>query len=142
MTLKGVLRMGQKYLSMLLVLLIPAGILFGAAAADVKLIDAVKKADVQTVNVLLKQHVNVNAQAPDGTTALHWAVNHDDLTIAKLLIAAGANVKATNDYGMAPLTLACINGNPAMVEALLTAGADPNTVFSEGETALMTASRT
>ena len=134
--------MGQKYLSLLLVLLVPAASLFGAAAGDVKLIDAVKKADVQTVNALLKQRVNVNAKSPDGTTALHWAVNHDDLTIAKALIAAGANVKVTNDYGMAPLTLACINGSPAMVETLLKAGADPNTIFSEGETALMTASRT
>jgi ankyrin repeat protein len=134
--------MGQKYLSLLLVLLVPAVSVFGAAAADVKLIDAVKKADVQTVNVLLKQHVNVNAKGPDGTTALHWAVNQDDVAIARLLITAGANVKATNDYGMAALTLACINGSPAMVEALLKAGADPNTIFSEGETALMTASRT
>src|SRR5262245_5850828 len=142
MTVKGVLRMGQKYLSLLLVLLVPAGSLFGAAAADVKLIDAVKKADVQAVNALLKQRVDVNAQTPDGTTALHWAVNQDNLTIARLLIAAGANVKLTNDYGMAPLTLACINGSAPMVEALLKAGADANTVFSEGETALMTASRT
>ena len=139
---KGVLRMAQKYLSMLLVLLVPAASLFGAPAGDVRLIDAVKKADVQTVNALLKQHIDVNAQTPDGTTALHWAVNQDDLTIAKLLIGAGANVKATNDYGMAPLTLACINGSAAMVETLLKAGADPNTVFSEGETALMTAART
>jgi ankyrin repeat protein len=142
MTLKGVLRMGQKYLSLILVLLVPAGSLFGAATVDVKLIDAVKKADVQTVNTLIKQHVNVNTKTPDGTTALHWAVNRDDLTIAKLLIDAGANVKATNDYGMAPLTLACINGSAPMVDLLLKSGADPNTVFSEGETALMTASRT
>ena len=134
--------MGQRYLSLLLVMLVSAGSLLGAAAGDVRLIDAIKKADVKAVNALLKQNINVNAQTPDGTTALHWAVSEDNLQIANALISAGANVKAANDYGMTPLTLACINGSVRMVDALLKAGADPNTVFSEGETALMTAART
>jgi ankyrin repeat protein len=134
--------MGQRYLSLLLVMLVSAGSLLGAAAGDVRLIDAIKKADVKAVNALLKQNIDVNAQTPDGTTALHWAVNEDNLEIANALIAGGANVKAANDYGMTPLTLACINGSARMVDALLKAGADPNTIFSEGETALMTAART
>src|SRR5437667_6171488 len=130
--------MGQGFLSVLLMTLVSTGSLMSAAAANVPLIDAIKKADVKAVTALLKQSINVNAQSPDGTTALHWAVNEDNLDIAKALITAGANVKVANDYGMTPLTLACINGSPAMVDVLLKAGADPNTVFSEGETALMT----
>ena len=58
-------------------------------------------------------------------TALHWAAYHDDLEIARLLVRAGANVKAANRYGVTPLSLACTNGNGAMVELLLKAGADP-----------------
>ena len=59
-------------------------------------------------------------------TALHWAAYQDDLEIAELLVRAGANVKAANRYGVTPLSLACTNGNGAMVELLLKAGADPN----------------
>jgi uncharacterized protein len=66
----------------------------------------------------------------------------DDLETVSLLIRRGANVKAANRYGVTPLSLACINGNAALIEILLKAGADPNTALPEGETALMTAART
>ena len=39
--------------------------------------------------------------------------------MAELLLRAGANVKAANRYGVTPLSLACTNGNGAMVELLL-----------------------
>jgi ankyrin repeat protein len=60
----------------------------------------------------------------------------------RLLLAAGADVKAANRYGVAPLSLACLRGNQEVVEALLAAGADPNTSLPGGETALLTAART
>jgi ankyrin repeat protein len=85
---------------------------------------------------------DVNARAADGSTALHWAAYKDDLQTAATLIRAGANVKLANPQGVTPITLACINGNAAMIELLLKAGADPNTALPEGETVLMTAART
>lgn len=113
----------------------------GAAAREVPLIDAVKAADVKTVRTLLQRKIDVNLPEPDGTTALHWAVHHNDATLVDLLIRAGANVKATNRYGVTPLALACVNGSAGIIEKLLANGADSNAASPEGETALMTAAR-
>ena len=49
----------------------------------------------------------------------------DDLATAELLISKGANVKIANRYGVTPLFLAATNGNAAMIELLLKAGAVP-----------------
>ncbi len=78
----------------------------------------------------------------DASTPLHQAVEQDDLQAAQALIRKGVDVKALTRYGIAPLSIACTNGNSELVELLLNAGADPNTATPEGETALMTASRT
>src|SRR6266403_1531836 len=70
------------------------------AGAGAPLVDAVKARDRAAVLTLLQQKkVNVNTPEADGTTALHWAVQQDDLDLAGRLIQAGANVKAANDYG-------------------------------------------
>ena len=76
--------------------------------------------------LLEQQHVDVNAGQLDGTTALHWAAEQDDFETAKLLVGAGADARAVNRYGVTPLSLACTNGNGAMVGLLLKAGADAN----------------
>lgn len=112
------------------------------ARAEVRLVDAVKKADKAAVRALLKQRSDVNAREADGTTALYWAAAKNDLDTAQLLVRAGADVKAASRYGVAPLALACVNGNAAMIELLVTGGADANSSMPHGETALMTAART
>ena len=92
------------------------------AASDARLAEAVKHQDTAAVRALLEQQVDVNAPAADGATALHWAAFWDDLATTGLLIRAGADVNAANDYGVTPLSLACTNGKAPMVEALLEAG--------------------
>ena len=95
------------------------------------------------VRTLLQKKADVNAPQIDGTTALHWAVQADDLETADLLIRAGANVSAANRAGATPLLLAAVNGNAAMIEKLIKAGADPNAPLTKsGDTALMMAART
>ena len=112
------------------------------AAGDLRLIDAVKNRDADAVRALLTQHVDVNATQGDGATALHWAAHFDDLSMADVLIRAGARVSAADDTGVTPLYLACTNRSRAMVEKLLAAGANPNAALLNGETALMTCART
>jgi ankyrin repeat protein len=112
------------------------------AAIDLRLLQAVKSGDIESVRGLLKQHVDVNAPQGDGATALHWASHRDDLTIADLLIRSGARPNAVDDVGTTPLHLACTNRSASMVERLLRAGASANAALLNGETVLMTCART
>src|SRR5215210_6571075 len=92
-----------------------AGAGLHAAAADALLANAVQQMDRATVRRLLERPADVNASQPDGMTALHWAAYQDDSELVDRLLKAGANVRATNRYGVTPLSLACTNGNVAMV---------------------------
>jgi ankyrin repeat protein len=94
------------------------------------------------VTIALLASAAGQAQDADGTTALHRAVQADDLEAARALLRAGAEARAANRYGVTPLSLAALNGNAEMVKLLLDAGADPNAAFGAGETVLMTAART
>ncbi len=126
-------------------ILLIAGIGFAAyaSAAPSAAADAAEHRDWQTVRTLAAKHADVNAAQPDGTTALQWAAHWNELDSVKLLLSAGANPKLTNRYGVTPLSEAASVGNAAMIEALLNAGADANTLTTaDGETVLMTASRT
>jgi uncharacterized protein len=126
-----------------LALLFAAGTAATAAAASSPMADAAMKQNREAIRSLLRQKADVNAPQVDGTTALHWAVRLDDLDTADLLIRAGARVSAANREGVTPLQLAALNGNAAMIEKLVKAGADPNAPLSaSGDTALMLAART
>ncbi len=77
-----------------------------------------------------------------GEPPLIQAAYEDDFDTAAELINDGIDVNESNEYGVAPLSLACQNGNSALIELLLESGADPDTALRGGETALMTAART
>ena len=95
-------RLGGWCLAFLVSLSVP-----NVVAGGDQLIDAVKQGDAQIVRSLLEQQSDVDAAQPDGATALMWAAHRNDLDTVELLIRAGANVNATNDYGATPLWLAC-----------------------------------
>ena len=124
---------------LILLLLSSAG---SAIAADERLVEAVRSGDYATARTLVEAGSDVDTPAADGTTALHWAVRHDQARMVSLLLQTGADPNAANRYGMTPLALAGTNGNPETVALLLDAGADPDLATPEGETPLMTAART
>jgi ankyrin repeat protein len=104
-------------------------------------VSAIKQQDRRTALALIRQRTLVKQAEPDGTTPLHWAAEAGDLELVTALLRAGAT-NAANRYGTTPLELAAENGDPKVVDALLQAGADAKSASPEGETLLMTASRT
>lgn len=89
-----------------------------------------------------RPRVNVNQRTSDGTTALHWAVYHDDVPLIERLLAAGAHANARNDYGSTPMSEAATVGDVRVIRDLLAAGADVESPNADGQTALMILSRT
>lgn len=110
-----------------------------APAGDI--LAAVRGGDHRALRALVASKANVNAEEPDGTTALHWAVRQGDIESAAVLLRAGADPNRKNRYGVTPLPLAAGNGDAKMVALLLEHRADPNATIGEGETALMAAAR-
>ena len=114
-----------------------------AAAATAEVADAAKRGDRAAVQAALARKADVNLAQPDGTSALHWAVEHDDLELIDLLLRAGARVAVRTREGVTPLQLAAINGSARTIDRLIKAGADPKAPLSgNNDTALMMASRT
>ena len=72
----------------------------------------------------------------DGSTPLQWAAFEGDVAEAKRLIKAGADVHATNAYGVNAMQLAADSANTELIALLLKAGADPQSPNADGETAL------
>ena len=112
---------------------VPAAACRGSA---VPLIEAVKAGDVDRGRErCLQQRVDVNAPEPDGTTALHWAAHRDDLAAGRPAAQGGCPRGARPTVTASRrLSLAAANGNGAVVERLLKAGADANPPSTGGET--------
>lgn len=90
------------------------------------------------IPVLLDGKASIDGSGPSSFTALLFAVaqQHDD--VARLLIAAGANVNAESHDGTAALALAAQAGSEDLVERLVSAG---SYVTGEGRSGLTALTR-
>jgi ankyrin repeat protein len=114
------------------------------------LIEASKKGNVVHTQALLKRKADPNASTAEGNMSLHFAAYKGHYAIARLLIAAHAQINAKNstskDFsfplisneqgGATPLMLACSQGNAHLISLLLEEGADVNAQDDIGQTAL------
>lgn len=135
-------------LSMALAVLAACSLVAPSAANGGALADAAKAGEWHTVSRLIDESAEsgeVDLPAPDGTTALHWAVHAGNAAAVRALIEAGANPDAVNRYGVTPLSIAARGGDAGLFEILLDAGADPaaaDRALPEGQTLAMFAART
>jgi ankyrin repeat protein len=122
---------------------VAAGVCLSAwlhAATAPPLADAAMRQDRDAVRTLLQHGADVNTPQGDGMTALHWAARNRDADTAAMLIAAGANLRATTRLGAyTALHLAGAAGDAAMIEKLAAAGANVDARTTTGATPLMLA---
>ena len=86
---------------------------------------AVRNDDVGMLRKLLKQDKNlVNAADYDKRTPLHVAATHDCVAVAKILLAEGAALNATDRWGNSPRSEAENAGYKEMVRLLKDYGAE------------------
>ena len=111
--------------------------LAAGAAPDTPLADAAMRGDLEAVRALLRQGTEVNAAQGDGMTALHWAAEHGNANMAKMLVYAGADPDAATRIGLhTPLHVAAEAGSAEVVRALLDGGARAGATTSTGVTPL------
>ena len=73
--------------------------------------------------MLLKHGANFDDPDSSKNYPIHYAAAYGWIECIDLLIQAGANINAANDWKMQPLLIGMLKGNPGVVERLLT---EPN----------------
>jgi ankyrin repeat protein len=112
------------------------------ASGPCPLHSAVRNGQFETTQWLLAHGADIDARQEGRETALHVAIEKDEVELALALIAAGADpdVQTSDEKRVTPLILATKKGDVELITALLAAGADPHTKDADGESALDLAS--
>ena len=96
------------------------------------------KKSLEEIKLLLQKGANANIQNNLGWTPLMLAAKNGQTEIAKILIAAGANVNWEKD-GWSVIIIGASNGDSEFVKTLIAAGANVDVKSSFGWTAIMSA---
>ena len=107
-----------------------------------KFIEAVRKADGNTVTTMLDQPGQTIVNARDGSSgegALHIVTRRGDGTYLRYLLARGADANMRDRQGNTPMMIAVEAGNPELVDILARSRANANLGNGGGETPLIRA---
>ena len=104
------------------------------------LMTAAKTGNVGVVKTLIGRGAAVHAkEGTQNQTALMWAVSEKHAEVARVLIEAGADVRARANNGVTPLLLAARRGDIASATLLLDRGADVNETAADKMSPLVVA---
>lgn len=107
---------------------------------DAALVQAVKRCDVEFIEVLLDAKANPNAFAENGDTLLDICIDKGEVIVAEILLDHNADPNLQNREGETPLLRACKDDNLALVDLLITNKADVNLADQSFNTPLIAAS--
>ncbi|XP_046359210.2 ankyrin-3-like isoform X1 [Haliotis rufescens] len=97
---------------------------------------AISKDNVNILSLLLSRNASVSTLDSSGTKSnlLHYACDIQDISIEthKLLLERGLHVNAPNTLGVTPLMCAARQGNRAVVDLLISAGANRKAIDLNG----------
>lgn len=96
------------------------------AALAVRLLDAARRGDTDTLGAYVDAGTPVDLAAATGDTLIMLAAYHGHADTVGALLERGADPDRANDKGQTPLAGAVFKGYEAVVEALVAAGADPD----------------
>jgi hypothetical protein len=107
------------------------------------LMKAVNQGRTLRVRLMITQGVDVNEvdRGYYSRTALHVAVERNNLKMVKMLLNAGADLKIRDQYQNTPLMNINWSTTPEIIQIFSQYGADLNTRNRSGQTALMNAAR-
>eukprot|EP01119_Soliformovum_irregulare_P010556 TRINITY_DN2604_c0_g1_i1.p1 TRINITY_DN2604_c0_g1~~TRINITY_DN2604_c0_g1_i1.p1 ORF type:complete len:1059 (-),score=337.43 TRINITY_DN2604_c0_g1_i1:28-3204(-) len=93
---------------------------------------AVLAGDTKKVSDMIKEGVNIDELGANSSSALHVAVNSNNVDMVRLLLWKDASVDVRNDAGWTPLHEACMSSTAEICEILLDKGANPNSETNDG----------
>ena len=80
-------------------------VLVGCGESSIRIEDAIRSADLETVQKEIEVGADINKIADSGMTPLHWATQVNDFEIVEYLVSQSANVNSTNSNGQTPLDM-------------------------------------